>query len=198
MAHGPHPPAWPSGRRGGAREDKGEPPLGADDERGALPQGGGRETLGCQTRRRNGALRHRGTQHSEPSSRRLPREVPTDGTTGPPGSCQPCPTHRSGRPDKCGGESARMPSGPQKPCVCSQRSAIGVPSCFSLVPRCQIPLQTGWVHICLGQLQWDAPVPRNQVRTCDRQSTPPRPWKAEKKPQTALRGSLSLDKGSPS
>ena len=61
---------------------------------------------------------------------------------------------------------------------------------------CHRPQRRQSLHKCLVQ-PICAPVLRNQVRTCDRRSTTPSPWKAEKKQKTAQRGSLSLDKGSP-
>src|SRR5215510_11905946 len=45
---------------------------------------------------------------------------------------------------------------------------------------CHRPQRRQSLNKCLVQPQWGAPVPRNQVRTCDRRSTTPRPCKAEK------------------
>src|SRR5215831_9300586 len=53
------------------------------------------------------------------------------------------------------------------------------------------------LNTCLVQPHRGAPGHRNQVRTCDRRSTTPSPWKAEKKQKPLRGGSVSLDKGIP-
>ena len=53
------------------------------------------------------------------------------------------------------------------------------------------------LHTCVVRPHWRAPTHRNQVRTCDRLSTALGPGKRKKSTKTALRGSVSLDTGSP-
>jgi hypothetical protein len=53
------------------------------------------------------------------------------------------------------------------------------------------------LHTCVVRPHWRTPTHRNQVRTCDRLSTALGPGKRKKSTKTALRGSVSLDTGSP-